>query len=73
MSCGVPLVGLLAAGILTAGEVRVGNGTYTTVTPRGAAVPSDTRNRAVRPSVTERVKGPIPTNDWWSSLVWKRP
>jgi len=53
-------------------EVRVGRGGFRTDRPAGAKGPSDTRGRDAARCVTKRVTGPVPTNDWWSSLVWKR-
>ena len=46
--------------------VAVGAGSYTTRLPVGAKEPD------VLPFVTEAIKKPIPTNDWWSSLVFTR-
>ena len=45
--------------------VRVGKGSYATKLPAGGKAPQATIYR------TEKVKGPVPTNDWWSSLAWK--
>jgi endoglucanase Acf2 len=45
--------------------VKVGAGSYTTKLPEGAKGPPPTIYR------TANVKGPMPTNDWWSSLAWK--
>ena len=44
--------------------VPVGSGSYTTKFPAGAKAPPATIYR------TANVKGPMPTNDWWSSLAW---
>ena len=44
--------------------ISVGAGSYTTRLPAGAKEPG------VLPFVTERVKTPVPTNDWWSSLLF---
>ena len=44
--------------------VRVGQGSFTTVLPAGAKEPQAEIYR------TEHVRGPMPTNDWWSSLAW---
>ena len=44
--------------------VRVGKGSYTTKLPAGAKAPPAAIYR------TANVKGPMPTNDWWSSLAW---
>ena len=53
-------------------EVRVGRGSFRTDRPAGAKGPSLARGGDAVPYVTKRVTGPVPTNDWWSSLVWKR-
>ncbi|MDB6149449.1 MAG: glycoside hydrolase family 81, partial [Chthoniobacter sp.] len=45
--------------------VKVGKGSYTTKLPAGARAPQKEIYR------TDKVKGPMPTNDWWSSLAWK--
>ena len=44
--------------------VRVGQGSFTTVLPAGAKEPQAEIYR------TDQVRGPMPTNDWWSSLAW---
>lgn len=38
--------------------------------PATMAGPSDFNNNPVSPRVTANFQGPIPTNDWWSSLIW---
>ena len=43
---------------------RVGAGSYANALPPGAKGPPETIYR------TENAKGPMPTNDWWSSLAW---
>jgi len=55
-----------ATGGTWAGEsiVQVGAGSYSTVLPKGAKGPPATIYK------TDAVTGPIPTNDWWSSLAW---
>lgn len=56
---------LLIAGAKSADVVKVGAGSYATRLPDGAkALPAE----IIR---TTNVKGPMPTNDWWSSLAWK--
>ena len=45
-------------------SVRVGAGSYATRLPEGAKLPPETIYR------TANVRGPMPTNDWWSSLAW---
>ncbi len=75
-----PVLLLLSAGMVAvtvspahADVVPVGEGSYTTDRPAGAAGPSNSDGAPVTPKVTSAVAGrPIPTNDWWSSLVWRR-
>jgi len=69
---GRPLLALAAAGALCLsadaadGVVRVGLGSYATQAPPGAKGPPEQVWR------TDAVKGPLPTNRWWSSLLWTR-
>lgn len=62
------MVALLAVVAAARGQevVRVGAGSYLAGLPAGAKGP------AVAPFVTGDFKGPIPTNDWCSSLYWER-
>jgi endoglucanase Acf2 len=46
--------------------VRVGAGGYVTTLPAGAKGPQAEIFR------TAGLKGPMPTNDWWSSLAWMK-
>ena len=55
-----------------AAVVSVGAGSYNTTLPAGGLVPSNNAGAAVAPKITANVTGAIPTNDWWSSLVWQR-
>ncbi|HEX8488919.1 MAG TPA: glycosyl hydrolase [Propionibacteriaceae bacterium] len=53
----------------------VGAGSYTTTLPAGAALPSGCGDLSTNPraSVTANAPaGPVPTNDWWSSILYKR-
>ncbi|MDP9393100.1 MAG: carbohydrate-binding protein [Actinomycetota bacterium] len=53
----------------------VGAGSYTTTRPAGGAAPTACAGISTNPrqSVTANAPaGPVPTNDWWSSLLWKR-
>ncbi|MBB5958344.1 endoglucanase Acf2 [Saccharothrix tamanrassetensis] len=53
--------------------VPVGAGSYASARPAGASGPSDSAGASVAPKVTARMSGkPVPTNDWWSSLVFQR-
>ncbi len=47
--------------------VPVGSGSYTTATPPNVTTPPNTIYR------TSRVTGPMPTNDWWTSVAWTQP
>ncbi|HEX2417459.1 MAG TPA: glycoside hydrolase, partial [Micromonosporaceae bacterium] len=55
-----------------AGVIQIGEGSYTTDRPAGTKGPTNSDGTEVSPKVTSRVTGPVPTNDWWSSLVWRR-
>jgi len=48
------------------GVVKVGLGGYAAQAPPGAKGPPELVWK------TENVKGPLPTNRWWSSLLWTR-
>ena len=56
---------LLLSLLASAKEVSVGAGSYTDERP-SSCKPLPTRIHKV-----ESLKGPTPTNQWWSSLVWK--
>ena len=49
--------------------MKLGSGSYRTDLPP-ASDGKPRRSIEASPLVSERVTGPIPTNDWWSSLVW---
>ena len=66
-------VALLADGARgPAQTVAVGRGSYCTVLPPGRGGPSEGKGRPATPCVVGGLTGPVPTNNWWSSLVWKR-
>lgn len=48
------------------GIVKVGLGSYATQPPQGAKGPPEQVWK------TDAVKGPLPTNRWWSSLLWTK-
>ncbi|MCW2810533.1 MAG: endo,3(4)-beta-glucanase, partial [Friedmanniella sp.] len=53
----------------------VGAGSYTETLPAGGSLPTGCGDLATNPraSVTDNApKGPVPTNDWWSSILWKK-
>jgi endoglucanase Acf2 len=56
----------------SAGVIQIGEGSYTTDRPAGTKGPTNSDGTEISPKVTSRVTGPVPTNDWWSSLVWRR-
>ncbi|WP_062204824.1 glycosyl hydrolase [Streptomyces sp. NBRC 109706] len=68
------LAGLtLIPGSAGAAEVPVGNGGYSDERPAGTVGPLDSAGNPVLPQLTDAVAGqPVPTNDWWTSLVFKR-
>jgi len=49
----------------------IGRGSYTTTLPAGRSGPSNANGNPVTPKVTGDFTGTIPTNDWWSSLIWQ--
>ena len=78
---------VLAAAALVAGALvatvppehaagaTVGAGSYTTTLPAGAALPAGCGDLATNPRafVTANApKGAVPTNDWWSSILFKK-
>ena len=63
---GLAAASLLAAPLYAQDLVSAGAGSYTTKLPAGAKEPAET------PFITPNVKGPVPTNDWWSSLVFQK-
>ncbi|WP_254240377.1 glycosyl hydrolase [Allokutzneria sp. A3M-2-11 16] len=65
----------MATPALPAVAEPVGAGSYTTALPAGAALPTACSDLATNPRrhlTANAPAGPVPTNDWWSSLVYKR-
>jgi endoglucanase Acf2 len=60
----------LAAPLATV--VTVGAGSYNTTLPAGRLPPSNSAGTAISPKRTASLTGPMPTNDWWSSLGFQR-
>jgi len=60
----LPSIFLGVASADTNAVMQVGRGSYALRLPEGAQEPQETIHR------TSRVTGPIPTSDWWSSLLW---
>ena len=59
----------------TAAAATVGAGSYTTTLPAGASLPTGCGDLSTNPRawVTDNApKGPVPTNDWWTSILWKK-
>jgi endoglucanase Acf2 len=56
-----------------AAVISVGAGSYRNDRPAGTVGPLNSDGAPVTPKVTSAVAGrPVPTNEWWSSLVWQR-
>ncbi len=58
-----------------AGAATVGAGSYTETLPAGASLPTGCGDLATNPRqfmTANAPAGPVPTNDWWSSLVYKK-
>ncbi|MET0789301.1 MAG: glycosyl hydrolase [Cellulomonas sp.] len=70
------LLQAVALPIARAEAVAVGAGSYAEGTPTGGAVPTECNNTPVtnpRAHVTSSFPaGAIPTNDWWTSLLWRK-
>jgi endoglucanase Acf2 len=82
------MAGLAAAGVVaissgilavaftgSASAATIGAGSYTETLPAGAKLPSGCGNVATNPreNVTANApSGAVPTNDWWSSLLFKK-
>jgi endoglucanase Acf2 len=68
--------GLLAVGTTErAGAASVGAGSYTTTLPAGQKLPTGCGDLSTNPRgalTADAPRGPIPTNDWWTSILWKR-
>src|SRR5688572_21247824 len=59
----------------TADAATVGAGSYTETLPAGASLPVGCGDLATNPRqfmTANAPAGPVPTNDWWSSLVYKK-
>ena len=52
--------------------VEVGKGSYYATIPDGYERPSNNNGEIVTPRVSDAFMGAIPTNEWWSSLIWER-
>ncbi|WP_149183656.1 glycosyl hydrolase [Streptomyces sp. TRM49041] len=67
------LTATVGTGVASAATIEVGKGSYSDVRPPGRQGPSNSGGQAVRPKVTPAMADkPVPTNDWWSSLVFQR-
>ncbi|ADU10523.1 Endo-1,3(4)-beta-glucanase [Micromonospora sp. L5] len=69
------LLGAVAGGGGTATAGAVGAGSYTETLPPGAQLPKGCGAISTNPRIfttPDAPAGAIPTNDWWSSLIWKR-
>ncbi|MGY0003028.1 glycosyl hydrolase [Micromonospora sp. I033] len=69
------VLGVVVAGAGTAAAGTVGAGSWSETLPAGAALPKGCGDISTNPrlfATADAPKGAIPTNDWWSSLIWKR-
>jgi endoglucanase Acf2 len=71
--------GTLVAGVVTrpaeAAVTSVGAGSYTTTLPAGKSLPTGCGDISTNPRgalTANAPKGPVPTNDWWSSILFKK-
>ena len=68
--------GLCAVAVATTADAAtVGAGSYTETLPAGAGLPVGCGDLATNPRqfmTANAPAGPVPTNDWWSSLVYKK-
>jgi endoglucanase Acf2 len=63
---------ILCANIAMANVVQVGKGSYSSELPGGVVYPTNNQGASLSPAVSQDYAGPIPTNDWASSLVFQR-
>jgi endoglucanase Acf2 len=72
----VSLIGATVLAAPTAAAVDVGEGSYAEGTPPGQPVPSECGGAPItnaRAHVTaDFPAGALPTNDWWTSLLWRK-
>ncbi|WP_327418207.1 glycosyl hydrolase [Streptomyces sp. NBC_01233] len=67
------LAATVGSGVASAATIEVGKGSYSDVRPPGRQGPSDNGGQPVKPKVTSAMADkPVPTNDWWSSLIFQR-
>ncbi len=71
------ILGALTAALPTqrADAAAVGAGSYTETLPPGGALPSGCGDLSTNPRgalTANAPKGPVPTNDWWTSILWKK-
>ena len=66
------LLGTAACGNLGQNSISSETTLVTSALPPGVSGPSNNAGTPVFPKKTANVRGPIPTNDWWSSLVFQR-
>ena len=66
------LTALTGAGMHAQSVIEEGNGSYFADIPEGRERPVNSAGNAISPSVSQSFTGPIPTNDWSSSIVFPR-
>ena len=65
-------VGSLFEQCLAQPLVQSGRASYYSTVPPGLELPSNSTGAPISPVVGQQFSGPVPTNTWWSSLVWHR-
>ncbi len=63
---------VLTNGNIVSQTVSVGSGSYTTTLPAGKNGPTDINDSPLSPAITNNITGAVPTQDWGSSIVFKR-
>ena len=63
---------LIASHALAQTVTPAGSGSYYNGVPAGFPVPSNADNAPVLPRTAPGFSGPVPTNEWWSSIVYPR-
>ena len=70
-----PCVAAAVARPAEAAVTSVGAGSYTTTLPAGKSLPTGCGDISTNPRgalTANAPKGPVPTNDWWSSILFKK-
>ena len=70
-ACAIALVSIGAEGFANINErVEVGEGSYTTSIDGRYFAQNPLKGPKGQLKISDNITGPVPTNDWWSSLGW---